>query len=208
MIALSLFAYSPEQWAEIRAFIHATRGPDAFVNTGSGPLQGRIEVAMSMYRLHSDTSRQQLRRSELDALREKADSLRASIVDAMSVPVSTGHTPHQMLLRGVDADMLKATREYFAKLARNIDRQIEQAEQRSRNSKPDRDECWEELLAIWGDIGGKPRGAAAADFLMLASLPIMGSTVPTFAAVVQWLERRRQKAAKAIAKPAPRRAVG
>ena len=96
------------------------------------------------------------------------------------------------LQRGVDAGMLTATRDYFAKLLRNIDRQIEQAgSSRDNARKPDRDQCWSELLAIWIDIGGKPHGVAAAEFIKLASLPVMNSTVPNLASVVQWLKRHR-----------------
>ena len=86
MIALSSFAYSPAQWDAIRAIVAWCAWPDAFINTGNGPLQSRIEVAVSMYRLHSDTRRQQLRRKELITLRRSAETLRTSIVDAISVP--------------------------------------------------------------------------------------------------------------------------
>jgi hypothetical protein len=186
--------------------VTATLGKHRTIGTLS--LRERIELAVSKYRPISASPKP--RRTELEALRKTAENLRASIVDALAVQIAAkSDVAFPFAHPGVDADMLNATREYFAKLARNIDRQIKRAEQRGANaSKPDRDQCWEELMVIWGDIGGKDGGAAAADFIMLASLPIMGSTVPSHASVVQWLDRRRQKAAKAVAKPAPRRAVG
>ena len=82
---------------------------------------------------------------------------------------------------------------------RNLDRQIEQAGSRRDNArKPDRDEFWNELLAIWCELGGKPSGKAAANFLIAASKPVMGSAVPTLKSVVQWLERRQNKTAKTV----------
>ena len=57
--------------------------------------------------------------------------------------------------------MLDATDDYFTKLLRNLDSQIESAETRTRRDnarKPERDEFWTQLLAIWCDIGGKPHG--------------------------------------------------
>lgn len=219
MIEVEFFIFSEAQWNKIKIVVQGDRGLDAdqiahqvtatlgkHRATGTLSLRERIELAVSKYRPTSASPKP--RRADLDALRNTADTLRASIIDALAVQIAVkGDVAFPFAHPGVDADMLGATREYFAKLARNIDRQIKRAEQRGANArKTDRDQCWEELLAVWTDIGGKPHGAAAADYLILASRPIMGSAVPSHAAVVQWLDRRRQKAAKAIAKQ--RRAVG
>ena len=65
-----------------------------------------------------------------------------------------------MPLNGVDADMLTATGDYFGKLLRNLDRLIEQAGSRRDNArKTARDQFWNELLAIWCELGGKPTGS-------------------------------------------------
>jgi hypothetical protein len=90
-----------------------------------------------------------------------------------------------------------ATSHYFRKLFRNLDRMVAQARPRRDSArKIDRDKYWDELLEIWCGLGGKAHGAAAADFLILASKPVMGSALPPFESVVQWLERRRRKAAR------------
>ena len=65
------------------------------------------------------------RRNKLNALRKDAKNLRASIINALAVPVGTRSTTrpaYRMLLNGVDADMLTATSDYFRRLLRNLDR--------------------------------------------------------------------------------------
>jgi hypothetical protein len=83
---------------------------------------------------------------------------------------------------------------------------IEAAPKQQANArKSDRDRCWGELLAIWVELGGKPHGSAAADFLRAASKPAMGSVVPTYASVVKWLGRRQGKSTKPVRRPVLRR---
>jgi len=145
----------------------------------------------------------------LSALRKDIEKLRASIIDAFTVQlgINFGAGQPAMLLPGVDADLPAATRDYFTKLARNLDGQIEQARQRGDNArKPDRDHCWNELLAIWCEFGGKASGKAAASFLMAASKPVMGSAVPDITSIMRWLERRQNKTVNKV-KPVRRRAT-
>ena len=207
MIELSLFAYSDEQWNDIKGVVRDALGLDAdqierritrtvgrASITGMQPLRDRIELTASLYNLQSASARQSPRRAELIALRRDTENLQASIIDALAVQVATKYdfAAHPLLRPGVDADMLTATSEYFRKLVRNLDRQIEQAGTRRDNArKLDRDQCWDQLTKIWCALGGKPHGAAAADFLMVTSLPVMASAVPTLKSVVQWLERRQ-----------------
>jgi hypothetical protein len=76
---------------------------------------------------------------------------------------------------------------------------IEQAGSRRHNArKPARDKCWRELLAVWCDLGGEPHGLGAATFIRAASLPVMGSAVPSLASIVQWLERRQNATVSAV----------
>ena len=44
-------------------------------------------------------------------------------------------------------------------------------------------------------------GAATARFLRAASKPVMGSAVPTFTSVVQWLSRRQNETVRTVVKP-------
>jgi hypothetical protein len=221
MIEPEFFDFSDEQWSAVKTVIRDELGLDAdqikrpvtlktldpvFIagipaSILMQPLRERIQHAVSMYFFHSSVSRQRPRRAALDALRENTETLRAGIVAALTLPVGTkiDPVPHAMLLDGVDDDMLIATRDYFRKLIRNIDGQIEQAGRRGDNARKNaRDQCWNELLAIWCELGGKPTGKAAATFLIAASKPAMGSAVPTLTSVVQWLERRQNKAAKTV----------
>jgi hypothetical protein len=193
MIEVAFFAYTHEQWKPIGVHIKAALGVDA-----EADLRRRIELAASLYPLHSAVKRRSLRRDELVALRKSAEDLREAIVKAVAVPISNKGNPLKLplILPGADADMLTATSHYFRKLIRNPDRMVAQARPRRESArKIDRDQYWNELLAIWCELGGKATGAAAADFLMLASLPVM-SVVPPHASVVQWLERRQRKVAK------------
>ena len=57
--------------------------------TGTEPLRNRIEIAASAVSSAQCRQPSQLRRDELDALRKDAENLRASIIDALAVPVGT-----------------------------------------------------------------------------------------------------------------------
>ena len=196
MIEFEFFTYSDAQWDRIKVAVRDELGLDVDQTWCSitpvihKTLRSCIEAAVSQY---SAAPRRRRRRAELNALRKDIKNLRASIISAIAVPVDRkGGTFAEMLLLGVDADMLTATRDYFRKLTSNLDRQIKQAGQRGDNArKTARDQCWNELLAIWCDLGGKPRGVAAAEFLWVASRPVMRDTVPAHKSIVQWLERRR-----------------
>ncbi|MET4152004.1 hypothetical protein [Bradyrhizobium barranii] len=198
-IEFEFFAYTDQQWDRIKVAVDRL-GLDAdqierieierTVGITRG-LRNHIETAASMYLFQSANARQRPRRAELIALRNDAENLRNSIIAALAVQVKYGDTARLLLRQGVDGDMETATRDYFTKLVRNLDRQIEGAGQRGDNArKTARDQCWSELLAIWCDLGGKPRGRAAAEFLWVASKPVMGKAVRSFMSVVRWLERR------------------
>ena len=204
MIRHEWFTYSDEQGNEIRTVVRDALGRDAdqikhqvthYGRTGTLSLLDRIEVAANQYRFYDAFNRQSKRRAELDALRQSAENWRASIISAVTVPLDAKYgVVVPLLMQGSDADMLTATRDYFRKLARNLDRMIEQAgtsRDNARQSKAARDQCWKQLLAIWRELGGKPTGKAAATFLWAASKPVMGSAVPDAPSIRRWLERHR-----------------
>jgi hypothetical protein len=95
--------------------------------------------------------------------------------------------------------MLDATPDFFVKLAHTLDRQIEKAETRTRRDnarKTERDEFWTDLLVFWCNIGGKPRGLAAARFLIAASKSVRADA--SINTVSRWLERRKERVSKLI----------
>jgi hypothetical protein len=195
MIALDLFTYTEQQWDRIKVAVRDALGLDAdqiereITPVIHKSLRSCIEHAVSEY----SPAATKRRRAELSALRKNIENQRASHIDAFTVEVDRkGGMFAVMLLPGVDADMVTATNDYFRKLERNLDRQIEQPGQRGGDNarKTARDHCWSELLAIWCDLGGKPRGVAAAEFLWVASKSVMGDAVPSHKSIVQWLERR------------------
>jgi hypothetical protein len=212
VISFEFFSYTAEQWSLIRDQVLGDLGVDVDLIerqvttvirdesfTGMQSLRERIQIAASLYHFHSSVSRRSPRRDELVALRKAAENLRASIIGAVTVQVGTKYAAHPVLLNGVDDDMLAATRNYFTKLAANLDRQIERARSRSDNArKPDRDQCWNELLALWVGIGGHAHGEAAAEFLKLTSLPVMNGAVPARKSIVHWLERRRHRRSNSL----------
>ena len=114
-----------------------------------------------------------------------------------------------MPLHGVDADMLTATSDYFSKLLRNLDRQIEQAGSRSGDNarKTDRDQFWSELLAIWCELGGKPTGAAAADFLIGRVEAGDGAQSPSINVDRAMAGRRQNKTVSKVSRCLRRRAT-
>jgi hypothetical protein len=212
MIEVEFFAFTDAQWDAIKEQVLDDLGVDAdqierqvtvrhtgpdFEEsfTGMEPLRSRIESVVSLYRLHSDVKDRSQRRDDLGTLRKEAEGLRDSILGTVAVPFRAkteyDFPAHPLLLNGVDADMLTATRDYFRKLLANLDRMIDRAgSSRDNARKTARDQCWGELLAIWRELGGKPRSIAAAEFLKLASLPVMGSAVPNLKSVRRWLDRR------------------
>jgi hypothetical protein len=192
MIKLEFFRYTDEDWNKIREQVLNDLGVN--IDPIKEPLRSRIEVAASVYHFFSDASRRSPRRNELVALGKDAVDMFISIINTFAIPVGvTYDTRFSVLWKGVDGDMLTATRDYFTKLERNLDRQIEQATSPCNNArKPVRDQFWIELLAIWCELGGKTRGIAAANFLIVASKPVMGSAVPDRKSVVQWLERHEK----------------
>ena len=139
MITLDFFTYTDEQWNAIRAVVRDELGLDADQIerevsrhrrggsfTGMQPLRSHIEIAAILYRLHSAAPAAAPR--EVYTLREDAKNLRARIIGAFTVPLGQGdRVVHPLLRDGVDADMLTVTCDYFSKLLRNLDRQIEQA---------------------------------------------------------------------------------
>jgi hypothetical protein len=219
MIKLEFFAYTDEQRNDIRTVVRDALDKDVdrivrqitpvvgqYSIIGMEPLWCRIEIAATLYQMHSAVSRQ--RRAELVALRKSAEKLRASIIIAVAVKVGTKGDPlvHPLLLNGVDADMLTATSHYFRKLKRNLDRQIELAGSRRDSArKTARNEFWNSLLAIWCDLGGKPpHRKAAARFLIAASKPVMSIADTDIPMVVKWLERQCKTGSKVV-KPVQRR---
>lgn len=203
MIKFEFFTYTDAQWNAIKEQMLDDLGVDAdqierqitpsvgkFSITAMQPLRDRVEVTMSQYRLNSAVNRLSPRRDEMEILLKNAKNMHASIISALSVPLDVGRgVVEPMLFNGVDADMLDATSDYIRKLAANIARMNKQAGRHLDNArKTARDQCWKELRAIWIELGGKPRGIAVAEFIKLASLPVMNS-VPTVQSVKQWLER-------------------
>jgi hypothetical protein len=151
-----------------------------------------------MHRYRENVRRQTPRRTELVALRDEIERVRARIIAALSIKVGNNRLSRD----GNDIGMLKLTRTFFDKLTSNLDRQIADTAGRQANArKAERDECWEELLFIWRELGGKPYGSAAADFLLTASQPLMRSSVPTHKSILQWLDRRRDKPSKPVRRP-------
>ena len=159
-----------------------------------------MELAASVYLPQSTINRQRLSRDELKVLREDTENLRARIAGALAVHINIKNVgPHSYPQPGVDHDMLDATRDFFAKLADTLDRQIEKAETRTRRDnarKTERDEFWTSLLVLWCDIGGKPHGLAAAHFLIAASKPVGADA--SINTVLRWLERRKESVSKLI----------
>jgi hypothetical protein len=206
MITFEFFAYSEPEWDRIKVAVRDALGRDAdhierrvitrtVGNSGITRLfRDHIQTAGSLYLFQNANTRQRPRRAELIALRKDAENLQTSIIAALAVQVGTQYddTSRLLLRHGVDGDMVTASSGYFTKLLHNLDRQIEQAGQRGDNArKTARDHYWSELLAIWCDLGGKPHGVEAAEFLWVASRPVMGGAVPAHKSIVQWLERRR-----------------
>lgn len=132
-IEFEFFAYTDQQWDRIKVAVDRL-GLDAdqierieierTVGITRG-LRNHIETAASMYLFQSANARQRPRRAELIALRNDAENLRNSIIAALAVQVKYGDTARLLLRQGVDGDMETATRDYFTKLVRNLDRQIE-----------------------------------------------------------------------------------
>jgi hypothetical protein len=173
---------------------------------GTETLWSRIETVATAYRLHGAINGRRPRRDKLVALRKSAEKLQTRIIDAIAVPVGTKGDPlvHPVPLDGVDADMLPATRHYFSELLRTLDRQLKLAGSRRDSArKTAREKVWEELLAIWCELGGKPRRRAAARFLIAASKPVSAprrsvkasrrSLEKEIKAAEKWLERRSSK---------------
>ena len=138
--------------------------------TGSAFIAGPHRIHRQQVQLPNASIRQSPRRAELIALRKDAANLRASIIDALAVQVGTEYDDvARLLLRpGVDADMLDCDQRLLQEAAAQLrppDRAGRIAGDNAR--KPARDQCWNELLAIWCELGGKPRGKAAAEFLRL-----------------------------------------
>jgi hypothetical protein len=192
------FRYSEQEWSELKAVVrHARLDVDQIRRT--------MEFAASVYLPQRTINRQRLNRDKLKVLRKDAKNLRARIADALAVHIkSKNGGPQRFPQPGVGDDMLHATSVYFAKLEDTLDRQIEKAETRTRRDnarKTERDEFWTTLLVLWCDIGGKPRGAAAARFLIAASKPVGDANIK---AVLKWLELRKETVSKLIADLAPR----
>jgi hypothetical protein len=112
--------YAEEQWDQIRTVFRDELDLDAdqtwcpITPVIHKSLRSCIEAAVSQYYFQSAATRRRRRRAELSALRKDIKNLRPSIISAIAVPVDRkGGTFAEMLLPGVDADMLTATRDYF-----------------------------------------------------------------------------------------------
>jgi hypothetical protein len=219
MIEVEFPTYTDAQWNDIKAVFRDELDLDAdrierqvtFRNTGPDfeesftgmePLRERIEVTVRQYHLYEDVNDLSPRREKLNELRGNAENLRDSILGTVAVPFRAktkyDFPAHPLLLDGVDADMLTATRHYFSKLLANLDRMIDRAGSRQRGNarKPARDTVWAELLVIWCEFGGQPTGTAAAHFLFTASVPRINSAVPDIPSIMRWLKRRQSKPAE------------
>ena len=211
MITLSDTTLTPAEWDAIREIVLRHLGVDAnIIPDFCGSIRSSIEVAVSRYRYKEADIRSNKRRAEkLIALRKRVETTQARIIDAFTVRIAvrlaaeekeSNRAPSTLKRSGVDFGMLTTTRDYFTKALRNIDRQIEQCgSPRGNASKIARDQCWRELLEIWCNLDGKPRGVAAAEFIRTVSLTVM-MDVPPLAAVVQWLHRQKTGKAEPVAK--------
>jgi hypothetical protein len=189
-------SYSAEQWAVIKDIVKDYLGEDAdqivlsrqvSVAAPNLPLRLTLELAVAF---HHTMMRLQLKPNDLHedmtTMREDAELLRARL-GILGFSKIIDFAP--------DSDMVEATDAYFDKLMRNLDGAIAAITPFASSinlpppaSKPERDRFWKELLAIWCEIGGKETGAAAADFLIGASVMPVQHT-----AVVEWLRLRRAK---------------
>ena len=188
------FRYSAQQWHEIEAVVRDARLDVDQIT------QRTMEAAASAYLPQNTINRQRLSRDELTVLRKNAKNLRARIAGALAVHLKLKNAgPYSYPRRGVDRDMLDATGNYFTKLLQNLNSQIERTETRTRRDsarKPERDEFWTDLLVLWCDIGGKPHGLAAANFLNAASKPVGADANIT--TVLRWLDRQKESVSKLI----------
>jgi hypothetical protein len=203
-------------WTEIKDLVHRTlaKNADQLGITGElgggGSLRILIEVEAGMYIDRSDPdsdlnhsrASRQARIDKMIALRDNAMMIRDSIVASGMNGVEGSD---ELRLPHVEANMLDASNAYIRKLTAWIDLMrsprisigaTPTVEPSSNASKVNREEYWSGLLVIWTEIGGKQTGAAAADFLIAASRPLLGAEVPTFRSVVQWLDRRQKKLAR------------
>ena len=188
------YRYSEPEWDQIKDVV-----PDALRHEFDNVTRRSMERMVSAYLPRAAINRQRLDRDELATLRDDAENLRARIDAALAVHLnikSVRSPPHIIPYvnphPGVDRDMLDATSAYFTKLAGNLNRQIEKAGTRTRRDsarKIERDELWIKLLVLWIDIGGKPTGTDAANFLIAASPVDADASIKT---VRKWLDRQKK----------------
>ena len=191
------FRYSEPDFDAIKVVV-----PDALRHQFDQVITRRsMEAVLSAYIPQDVINDQRQSREELETLRADAETLRTRIAAALALQLNIKNVgPLAIPHSGVGHDMLDATSNYFTKLSHALDHRIAKAAPRSRKDnarKAERDKLLTALLALWIDIGGKPRGKAAANFLFAASKPVYAET---FDALEQWLKRRKK-----ITKPVRRR---
>ena len=215
-IDVEFFSYSDKEWNTIKDVVRRAVGKDAdnikrtvtkVISgdsiTGVQTLRDRIENAASIHLFKSQLNRQMpahKARDQLIAIDTDAENLRASILNSLSSQVgvkSLATPPNRLILSGVDHDMVGATNAYFDKLRRNLHRLFEVVDEPKANARRiGREQFWENILAIWREMGGKAEGVDAADFLIEASVPVfhampsgLKDAVPGRPSVVAWLSR-------------------
>lgn len=210
MMEFKRFTFSDEQWHQIRTVVRDALDLDADLivlqgtrmdgTTHGVTLRAKIEGTASLHLARDQAMRalptQMDFRKHLTALREDAQRLHDRI--AASPAFWFAHNDY-----APDTDMLVVTDAWSEKLLRNLDGIVAaigppRKKTGSAASKYlSRELFWSDLLAIWCEIGGKGRGADAADLLIVVSLPVFDAmppgaqdAVPDRPSVIQWLRRR------------------
>jgi hypothetical protein len=156
-------------------------------------LRTKIESLARLHLIRDEAMRSQPTQmallKRLTVLREDARRLGDRIVESRAFWAEyNGYAPEK--------DMIAATDAYFEKLLRNLDGVIAALGPPLRKTggaasrKQSRDLFWEELLSMWCELGGRPTGAHAADFLTVVSDAVLPRGSGSRPSTLQWLRRR------------------
>jgi hypothetical protein len=199
----------------VRMAAEITRTVDNLTTTTS--LRSCVETAASLHiegsAFESQTPGHKASIRQLTKLRDRAEALRDDIINALrpSFPLDNDV---RLLRKGSAPISVHSTDQAIETLLSVIDANIaaQRPQQTANTSKTGRDRFWNEMLAIWTDIGGAETGIAAAEFLVATSNSVFDRvrniggrktaiSAPyddddTLAPVVEWL-RLRAKARRA-----------
>jgi hypothetical protein len=210
------YGYSDDQWEVIKTAVRNGLGLDAdqvthFRTTYTQSLRSRIENAATTYialsAIVSRTPGYKARIKRLTALRDRTETLGADIINTLAPNLIKAM--HYIPIPQIDAvhkaiDAIDTLRRIVES---NLDAQRPQPI--TNASKQDRDSFWNEMLAIWVDIGGAETGVAAADFLIATSRPVFRRVhaengrkatagMPEYRnSVVEWLRLRVKRGQRA-----------